>query len=60
MNKEQKVERIVAEVPQTLKRRAAAKAALQGKHIKDAVIEALEMWLAEDEVVMEQARKTAA
>lgn len=46
---EKPVARIVAEVPRDLKRRAASKAALEGKSLKDALIEALEQWLAQVE-----------
>ncbi len=42
------LERIVAEVPVELKRRVTIQATLQGKSIKDVLIEALEKWLTEE------------
>jgi hypothetical protein len=39
--KEIKLERLVAEIPQPLKRRAAAKAALEGKSLKSVLVELL-------------------
>ncbi len=45
MNKEQPLERIVAEVPRDLKRKAAAKAALEGRSLKDVIVELLTEWL---------------
>lgn len=41
MQQKKPEERIVAEIPRDLKRRATAKAALQGKTLKDALIELL-------------------
>ena len=44
-----KLERIVAEIPQDIKRRAKAKAMLEGRSFKDVIVELLEKWLAEEE-----------
>lgn len=43
------LERIVAEVPARLKRQAAAKAALEGRSLREVLIELLEKWLNEPE-----------
>lgn len=47
MTKEKNLERIVAEIPMELKRKAAAKAALEGRSLKDALIELLEKYVQE-------------
>ena len=43
------LERIVAEVPARLKRQAAAKAALEGRSLREVLIELLELWIDEPE-----------
>lgn len=48
MSKETFMERIVAEVPGDLKRRAASKAAMHGRPLKEVIEQLLEKWLNED------------
>lgn len=45
MQQKQPNERIVAEVPRDLKRAASAKAALQGKALRQVLIELLAAWV---------------
>lgn len=47
---EEKLERIVAEIPADLKRRAQAKAVIEGRSLKDVIVELLEEWLSRDKV----------
>ncbi len=44
--KKELVERIVAEIPATLKRRAASKAALEGRSLKEVLVELLTAYVA--------------
>lgn len=58
----QKEARVVAEIPEDLKRSVAAKAALQGKSLKQVLIELLGAWVetdAEEEPEGESAAKYA-
>ena len=48
MTEGKKLERIVAEVPVDIKRRAQAKAALEGRPLKEVLVELLREWLARD------------
>lgn len=48
MSKEISMERIVAEIPTNLKRRAASKAAMHGRPLKEVIEQLLEQWLNED------------
>lgn len=46
---EEKLERLVADIPVKLKRRIAAMAALRGKPLRELVIEIFEEWLAQQQ-----------
>lgn len=50
MSKEISMERIVAEIPGDLKRRAAAKAAMHGQPLKEVIEQLLVKWLDETEL----------
>lgn len=50
MNKHKKTKRLVAVIPDKLHRKASAKAALEGRSLKDVVQELLEEWTKQSDV----------